>query len=110
MIDRGNLLDAVLDNQDKTDDVLILAVEKVISAGLPFNHDAKSSQEACGISELRSRDLKPLEGVDKNSRAVEALEKVFTKRELALMVIVSKEKIDMIKEALMMINQLTKSI
>ena len=92
---RTDLIDIILDHQGKSDEKLKVALLTAFGGGeavetKPFDHEAKSLIDACGMSK---REIDPTyirEAQDaedrSNSKIVEALEKTYTKRELAYMV------------------------
>jgi len=95
------LVDAVLDNQDKSDFEIIHAVESSISHQFPYNHEADSVDEACNrIPGGDERDSTYMEKeYDTLSEEIEALESTFTKREMAIMLGHCKRKLVRIKRA-----------
>ena len=91
MIDRIKLLDALLDNQDLSDEALVILVEGIISEGLGFSHSEKDVKLACKISRTR-KDFGSFKERDKVSQEVEDLEKSLTKREIAYLTIMTAHK------------------
>lgn len=82
------LYDVLLDNQDKDIDQLIKALEDGIAALKPFNHSAETITKACNTSP-ETPDLSPLDAInlDTTSKRIEAIEKIFTKRQCCLMLV-----------------------
>ena len=98
MLECSKLHNAILDNQDKSDKELILAVENAIARQLPFNHSAEGIKEACGIT-ATDKDTGLLgKDFDKLSERVEALEQSFTKREMTFIVVKLHTRMSMLEQ------------
>jgi hypothetical protein len=94
-LNRTNLIDIILDYQGKSDEKLKAALLAQLGGGeavetKPFNHDADNLIEACGMTkrDIDSSHIRTAQEAEdsSNSEIVEALEKTYTKRELAYMV------------------------
>ena len=100
MLDAMKLYDAILDNQDKPDQELIIALERAIAKQLPYNHSVENIRVACGIN-IEDRDTTEL-GTDFNkaSEQIQALENIFTKRELVFMVAKMQRKMALMEKVI----------
>lgn len=61
----------------------IVDMEKAIAKLQPYKHELNNLLEACNISPIKEPDLMEIEG--RKSLAIEKIEEIFTKRQLALM-------------------------
>lgn len=82
------LYDVLLDNQDKSNKEIIRAMEKAISSLTPFDHSEENVRLACNI-DLKDKDTSSISSkkLTKVSQEVEAIEKIFTKRECVYMLV-----------------------
>jgi len=80
-------LNAILDNQTASDEVFIKAIEALIAKAQPFDHSSGNIPKACGVRQLSPEDFGKIDRSKLTcfSEEVEAMEKVFTKRELTLL-------------------------
>lgn len=74
-------------NPNATLEEFITLMENAISAELPFNHESKNPAEASGLNveKMESRGCFVIDLEGKKSELTERFEKIFSKRELALM-------------------------
>lgn len=92
--DITTLYDVLLDNQGKSTNEVIRALEKAIAKIQPYNHEEENVRKACNI-ELNDVDTSILRSdeIDKVSKEIEAIENLFTKREAVYMLAGIQKKI-----------------
>lgn len=79
-----NLLNVLVDYQNKSDSVLIKKIEAEIAKSKPYDHTDKGMMKACGVPDVEFDELLSILNSSKyHSEVVEILEKQFSKRELA---------------------------
>lgn len=87
-MDRNNLLNVILDCKQSSDEELIKELENFISLNQPFNHDAENIVDACGLKEVSPTITKTLrKDFSSPSAKVEVIEKNFSKREIAFILV-----------------------
>ena len=99
-LDVGKLVDILLDHQNEDDDKIIHLLEDAISEHLGFNHSLDEIGEACHVDMERNKAVTVRANFSKVSEEVEALEKMFTKREIAYIAMMSKQKMKRAKKIL----------
>ena len=80
------LYECITDNREKPLYEIQKEMDKLFSEFNPFDHSAKTLQEACGISANKVDTSCLKQKFDKFSEYVEILENSFSKRELAYVV------------------------
>lgn len=83
-------------NPNATLEEFIILMENAISAELPFNHEIKNSAKASGVNveKMESRGCFAIDLGSKKSELTESFEKIFSKRELALMLAGALEEVE----------------
>ena len=94
-MDRNNLLNAILDCNKSSDKELIKTLESFISSNQPFNHEAENVTDACGLTGISPSITKTLKKeYSSPSAKVEAVERNFTKREIAFVLVMMNKFLD----------------
>lgn len=109
-LDVGKLVDILLDHQNEDDLKIIHLLEDAISNQIGFTHTADDIGEACHIDMEKNKHISVRAEFTKVSEEVEALEKMFTKREIAYVAMMSKQKLKRTKKILELVVQLKEKL
>lgn len=109
-LDVGKLVDILLDHQNEDDEKIIHLIEDAISEHIGFNHAADEIGTACKIDMEKNKHVSIQANFNKISEEVEALEKVFTKREITYIAVMGKQKLEKTKKILELITTLKKKL
>lgn len=105
-IEAYKIVDAVLENQDSSSIDLILATERSISAQIPYSHHKDKILEACNIPKITDDTLDKLgKDFSKVSEEVEAIEYLFTKRQLAYLLSLAQRQMEYLQSQLKSLSE-----
>lgn len=94
-IEAYKIVDAVLENQNSSSIDLILATERSIADQIPYSHHKDKILEACNIPNITGDTLDKLDkDYSKVSEEVEAIEYLFTKRQLAYLLSLAQRQLE----------------